>query len=226
MLLAIDTSTQIMSIAMHDGLTLQAEYSLNAGRRHSAQLAPLIEQILAQAALTSADLSALAVSVGPGSYTGLRIGVALAKGMAAARDLPLVPVTTLETIAAAQRVDPGDKPLIATVSAGRDRVIWAAYRYVDEGWAERLSPQISSWDMLLESFDCPFVLSGEISAAGWEKLNAARDAGARIDIRPAAERLRRAGYLAEIAWQRLRESSDKRAFPADRVMPIYLKGPG
>ena len=90
MLLAIDTATQIMSIALHDGEALHAECTLTAGRQHSALLAILIKQIMAQSSLPTDDLTALAVSVGPGSYTGLRIGVALAKGMAAVNDLLLV----------------------------------------------------------------------------------------------------------------------------------------
>ena len=109
MLLAIDTATQALSIALHDGAALAAEHTLKADRRHSALLAPLIKQMMAQCDVTSGDLSALAVSVGPGSYTGTRIGVAMAKGMAAAAELPLVPVTTLETVLAAQ-APPSDDP--------------------------------------------------------------------------------------------------------------------
>ena len=83
MLLAIDTATQILSLALHDGDTLIGESTLRAGRQHSALLAPLIERTLAQTGVGRNDLAALAVAVGPGSYTGVRIGVALAKGMAA-----------------------------------------------------------------------------------------------------------------------------------------------
>ena len=117
MLLAIDTSTQMLSIALHDGDALFAECTLRAGRQHSALLAPLIDDTMMQTGVCSKDLTALAVSVGPGSYTGVRIGVALAKGMAAPRNLPLVPVTTLETVVAAQARHRDNLPLVATVSA-------------------------------------------------------------------------------------------------------------
>ena len=145
MLLAIDTATQIMSIALHDGEELRAECALTAGRRHSALLPIMIKQIMAQSSLPTDDLTALAVSVGPGSYTGLRIGVALAKGMAAVNDLPLAPVTTLETILAAQQSRNGNHHLIATVPAGRNRAIWAEYQHDGSSWLERRAPQISSW---------------------------------------------------------------------------------
>ena len=224
MLLAIDTATETLSIALHDGDALLAECALQAGRRHSALLAPIIERTMAQIDLGMADLRALAVSVGPGSYTGARIGVALAKGMAAPRDLPLLPVTTLETVLAAQALAHDDRPFIATVAAGRNRVIWAAYHREGDGWSERRAPQISDWATLLAAFDEPIRLCGEVSAAGLESICQAREAGAPIELAPAVERVRRAGFLAEIAWRRLRESGAS-AFPAERVMPVYLKSP-
>lgn len=224
MLLAIDTATRMQSIALHDGGALIAECTLAAGARHSALLAPLIQRTMAQTGLRSEDLTALAVSVGPGSYTGTRIGVALAKGMAASRDLPLAPATTLETLVAAQAQPRDDRPLIATVSAGRERVIWASYQYLGDAWVERRAPQISDWGAILAHFDRPLRVSGEISPAGLDIIDQARKDGARIEVAPAVQSLRRAGYLAEIAWRRLREG-EPNDFPADRVAPIYLSSP-
>ncbi len=225
MLLAIDTSTQVLSIALHDGEALLAEHTMRAGRRHSALLAPLVEQMLSQLEISADDLSALAVAVGPGSYTGVRIGVALAKGMAAARNLPLAPVSTLEIMVAAQGHARADATLIATVAAGRDRVIWAPYREARGAWAAQGPPQIDRWAELIASCKGPTLISGEISVAARAEIRAAQDAGARIETRPAAANLRRAGFLAEIAWRRLR-APDAGAFPAERVMPLYLKSPG
>ena len=224
MLLAIDTATEILSIALHDGDTLAAEYTLRAGRRHSALLAPQIKRMLTESDMRPADLAALAVAVGPGSYTGARIGVALAKGLASPRGLPLVAVTTLETTLAAQALHYDDAPLIATVAAGRNRVIWAEYGVEGDAWVERRAPQISDWRTLLARYDRPLRLCGEISAAGLAQIRKAQEAGLEIELAPAAARIRRAGYLAEIAWRRLRES-DESAFQADRVAPIYLKSP-
>lgn len=226
MLLAIDSSTQILSIALHDGVSLLAECTLSTGRQHSALLAPLTQQILAQLSLSARDLGALAVSVGPGSYTGLRIGVAFAKGMAAVGELPLVPVTTLETIVAAQSSRQTDAQLVATLPAGRNRAIWAEYQRRGECWHETRSPQISAWCDLLEACGEPCLISGEITAAGLSAIEEARQSGKRIAMLPAAERLRRAGTIADIAWQRLRAEDAQGRFPASQVMPIYLKSPG
>lgn len=226
MLLAIDTATRLLGIALHSGDALIAECTLQAGRKHSAMLAPLVENLLMHAGLSTGELTALAVSVGPGSYTGLRIGVALAKGMASVRDLPLVPVTTLEAIAAAQASRDSDMPLIATVPAGRNRAIWGEYQQDGATWSERRAPRISDWTELLSACPSPCRISGEITEAGLSAIRCAQSAGASIEIPSAAERLRRAGILAEIALARLRQNQADRPFPAERVMPLYLKSPG
>ena len=118
MLLAIDTATSLLGIALHDGDRLLAECTLVVDRSHSAVLAPMIKQIMERTGVTGDELTGLAVSVGPGSYTGLRIGVALAKGMAAARGLPLVPVTTLDTLAAGQGEAERSLPLLVDSACG------------------------------------------------------------------------------------------------------------
>ncbi len=223
MLLAIDTATDILSVALHDGAETLAETTLIAGRRHSALLAPLIQRTLAEAEAGMSALTALAASVGPGSYTGLRIGVALAKGMAAAQDLPLVPVTTLETLLAAQ--PRAGAPLIAAVSAGRRRVIWAEYAGDAAGWRERRAPAIGDWEAIVATVEAPLRVTGEVSREALASLEAARASGLPIDVLPAAARLRRASWLAEEAWRRLRETNDRGAFAADKAAPVYLKRP-
>ena len=226
MLLAIDTATELLSIALHEGDSLLAECTFTVGRQHNTTLAPLIKQIMAGAALHTDDLSALAVCTGPGSYTGLRIGIALAKGMAAVNDLPLVPVTTFEAITAAHEAHSSSLPLIAAIPAGRARAIWTEYRRQGGNWREQRPPQISSWHDLLATCSQPGLVSGEITEAGLRAVHAAMANGARLQLLPAAERLRRAGFLAEVAWRRLRDCGNERLFPADQVMPLYLKTPG
>ena len=225
MLLAIDTATRILSIALHDGDALLAECTLTVERNHSKVLAPLVQRTLAQCGSSPDDISALATCVGPGSYTGLRIGVALAKGMTAAGGLPLVPVSTLDIIAAAQDQAIDDESMIVTVQAGRNRVIWAQYRYQSGGWVAESTTRLGEWDELLDAIAEPYRLTGEINVSGRQRLQMAREAGREIHVTAPAKRLRRAGFLAEIAWERLRREGAA-AFPADQVKPIYLKSPG
>ena len=81
MLLALDTATQRASIALHDGSTLRAECTWEAANQHTVTLLPHIVQLLANSGLTADDITAVGVCIGPGSYTGVRIGVSVAKGL-------------------------------------------------------------------------------------------------------------------------------------------------
>ena len=223
MLLAIDTATDILSLALHNGDVLLAECTLTVGRGHSARLAPLVDQIMAYSNVAAADLTALAVAVGPGSYTGLRIGIALAKGMAAVNHLPVVPLSTLDITAAGQTFYDPQAALIALAPAGRNRVLSAEYRVQQGRWKAQSPIRLQSWEELLDSLEGPICLTGEINQQGLQQVQRAIAAGQNIRLLPPAERLRRAGFLAEEAQRRLRQSQD---YPADRVMPIYLKSPG
>lgn len=99
MLISIDTSSKACSCALTDGDTLIAENYLNCGLTHSATLTVLIEDMLAAARVDFDKIDAVAVSNGPGSYTGLRIGIAAAKGMALGRNIPCAGVSTLLSLA-------------------------------------------------------------------------------------------------------------------------------
>ncbi|RMF78345.1 MAG: tRNA (adenosine(37)-N6)-threonylcarbamoyltransferase complex dimerization subunit type 1 TsaB [Chloroflexi bacterium] len=224
MLLAIDTATRVMSLALHDGQTLIAEQTWHSHNNHSVQLAPAIETMLNNTGLEMAALRAIAVSVGPGSYTGLRIGIALAKGMAAAHQLPLVGVTTLDTIAAAQPYYAGSA-LIVAVSAGRSRVIAGIYRWYRGRWVNRGEPHLLDWETLIDSVDGSAAVTGEIDPEAEALLHAAREHGKTITLVPAAYRLRRAGFLAEAAWSRIREFDDVRQahFPPAELVPVYIQ---
>jgi tRNA threonylcarbamoyladenosine biosynthesis protein TsaB len=216
-LLAIDTATQFISLALHDGQQLRAEQTWFSENHHSAELAPAVYALLQQAHLTPTDLSALAVSIGPGSYTGLRIGVALAKGIAAARQLPLVGISTLDIMAAQQPPTPG--ALILVLPAGRERIVSARYHWRKGAWKQRGEAQNLDWESLFASIDAPVTLSGEIRPEALEAIAAVET----ITLSPAAFRLRRAGFLAEEAWTRLRASEDGSGFDAAAVAPIYVK---
>ncbi|MBI1258147.1 MAG: tRNA (adenosine(37)-N6)-threonylcarbamoyltransferase complex dimerization subunit type 1 TsaB [Chloroflexi bacterium] len=220
-LLAIDTATQSISIALHDGQQMLAEQTWMSENHHTAELAPAVRALLSGAHLTAADLSGLAVSIGPGSYTGLRIGVALAKGIASAQRIPLVGVSTLDTLAAEQPQTHG--ALILVLRAGRGRVVTARYHWRKGQWKPRGEPQNMDWETLINSIDGAATLSGEISPEGRAAVEAAQAASVPITIAAPVLRLRRAGFLAEEAWARLRASDDKSAFPAAAVAPIYVK---
>src|SRR5262249_88991 len=97
-LLAIDTSTALASVALYDGRVL-AEATSIAGQDHSRQLLPRIEDLLGAVQRSKSDLTALGVALGPGSFNGLRVGIATAKALAFARGLPIVGIETLRVTA-------------------------------------------------------------------------------------------------------------------------------
>ncbi|MEP7290895.1 MAG: tRNA (adenosine(37)-N6)-threonylcarbamoyltransferase complex dimerization subunit type 1 TsaB [Chloroflexota bacterium] len=220
-LLAIDTATQWISLALHDGQQMITEQTWYSENHHTVELAPAIRTMLDAARLNPADLTAVAVAVGPGSYTGLRIGVALAKGMAAARELPLVGVSTLDILAAGQ--PPTTGIMILVLNAGRKRIVTARFQWRKGGWRPRGELENTDWETLIAGISSEATLSGEISAEGFGAIAAAQADGAPITLTPAAIRLRRAGYLAEEAWARLRANAGRNAFAAADVAPIYVK---
>lgn len=217
MLLAIDTATQIMSLALHDGAELILERTWHTFQNHTIELAPAVREVLLQAG--EPTLSAMAVSIGPGTYTGLRVGVALAKAMASAKGLPLVGLSTLAILAASQ--SPFQGALIGVVQAGRGRVVTAAYQWRRGRWQQKTEPEIKSWDELLAGIEGAALITGEIDEEGREAVNHARALGTPINLAPAANRMRRAGFLAEEAWRLLQ--NDHAEYPAANVMPIYIK---
>lgn len=99
LILSIETATPVCSVALHQGMDLLSEFTSTESNTHSARLAPAIELVLKQAGFQPQHLDAVAVSCGPGSYTGLRIGLSTAKGLCYALDKPLITVPTLRAIA-------------------------------------------------------------------------------------------------------------------------------
>lgn len=215
MLLAIDTATARASIALHDGLTLRAECTWEAANRHTVTLAQHIGQLLAASELTPGDVTALAVCNGPGSYTGVRIGVAFVKGMAQGRQLPLVGVSTLDILVVAQPRD--GRPLYALFAAGRRRVGYARYRWEDAGWRAETPAAVVTWPELAQQLQEPALVLGEIDAAGHKVL---QELNAPIELPPPARHLRRAGFLADLAWEKI--NAERLDDPA-LLMPIYAK---
>jgi tRNA threonylcarbamoyladenosine biosynthesis protein TsaB len=221
MLLAIDTATRTMSLALYDGQTVLAEQTWLTQDHHNVELAPAIDRLLQQTGKNVDHLSALAVCIGPGSYTGVRIGVSLAKGMALAGGLPLVGLTTLDILAAGQPHYQTHFGLVTVAQAGRSRVIATSFRWRKGQWISYTEPQIMDWETLFASIDGPAYLTGEVSVAGEQALIAAQAQDIPIVLAPAAYRLRRAGFLAEVAWTLLQASEEN--YDAAHLTPVYVK---
>jgi tRNA threonylcarbamoyladenosine biosynthesis protein TsaB len=214
MLLAIDSATRLLSLALHDGERIASELTWRSANYHTVELAPSVAAMMAQAAITPADLKAVAVAIGPGSFTGLRIGLAVAKGLALAHKLPLAGVPTLDIIAAS--IGPEDIPLCAIVQAGRGRVCVGRYQWSDGEWRPEGEPAITTLEEVVAQLESPTLFAGEIGATGTKLLRRRRSKAYLLS--PAAS-LRRAGYLAEIGWERFKRG---RMDDPATLAPIYL----
>jgi tRNA threonylcarbamoyladenosine biosynthesis protein TsaB len=141
-LLAIETSTRLVGCALWDDDGLVAASLLVAGQRHVEVLVPAIDELCRQTGTSVADLAAVAVDVGPGLFTGLRVGLATATTIAAARSIPAVGVTSLEVLAHPHRRRPG--PLAAVVDAKRGEVYWALFESDGQHMRELSAPSVAS----------------------------------------------------------------------------------
>jgi tRNA threonylcarbamoyladenosine biosynthesis protein TsaB len=216
-LVAIDTATDHASLALHDGWRVRVEYTWESPRRHTVELLPRLVGALEQLGLGPDHLSCVAVTRGPGSFTGLRVGLAVAKGLALARGLPLIGVPTLDVVATAQ--GKSRYPLCAVLQAGRGRICVATYRWRENTWSTQEEPHLTTWQNLVQETSSPTLFCGEINSTGVEIL---ATLGELATLLPAAARLRRAGFLADIAWQRLNQGEIDDPVT---VTPIYLQHP-
>ncbi|WP_304517218.1 tRNA (adenosine(37)-N6)-threonylcarbamoyltransferase complex dimerization subunit type 1 TsaB [Cecembia rubra] len=142
LILSIETSTSVCSLALHDSGNLVGVVELHQDNVHSQKLMLLIEDLMNRSGFKSENLKAVAVSSGPGSYTGLRIGVSVAKGFAFAHDIPLIAVDTL--LALAKRVVPlvnSSGKIVPMLDARRMEVYTAVYDY-QLNTIEKLSPRV------------------------------------------------------------------------------------
>ena len=213
-LLALDTSTRTVGLALYDGAQVLAEAVWMSQDYHTVELAPAVADALQRAGITVEGLGALAVALGPGSFTGLRVGLALAKGLAVARGLPIVGVPTLDALAASQPLL--DMPMAAALRAGRGRLAVGWYQVEKGAWRSAKKLEVLTPQDLAECIQSPTLVCGELTAEERKYLNRERPA-ARL-VSP-AHSLRRPAYLAELAWKRWQ--AGKTDDPT-LLSPIYL----
>ncbi|MPM73691.1 tRNA threonylcarbamoyladenosine biosynthesis protein TsaB [bioreactor metagenome] len=171
MILSLDTATLVSSVALVNDEKLIAELTIQTKKTHSEMLMPHIEKILKLAGVKKTDLKMIAVSIGPGSFTGLRIGLATAKALAYALSIPLIGVSTLEALAFNCPV-PGAL-LSPMLDAQKGNVYQAIYNWEKQELTEIMPPRVVSFEQAVSELvpqAQPVLILGEGAVMHGEKL--------------------------------------------------------
>lgn len=211
--LAIDCSSEQAGLALFDG-EATAELSWPAGRSQTTSLLAEIHHVLSLHELEPAQLAGVAVTIGPGAFSGLRVGLSVAKGLVLGLDLPIVGVPTL--VAAALPLASLGIDVVALVPAGRGRVVWSLFNTDDGEISELTPPRNGTLAELIETLAATdtVIVTGELTT---EQAGAFGDL-AQVRLAPLALRHRRPAAVAAIGWDRLQrgEADD----PAS-LQPLY-----
>lgn len=212
LLLAIDTCTRRSSIALRDRSVLRAEMTWECERQETALVADKVRELLHSSRLEAAALGAVAVAVGPGSFTGVRCGLAIAKGIAVALEIPIIGVNAFDVIAYAQ--PQLKQPIWAVLEAGRARLAVCPY---DVMGSQMLTGEwrIQTWQELRDGIYEPTWVCGDMPA----ELIRLMEGNSNARIAPAPLNLRRAGYLAEIAYRRWQKGDVDDAMTLTAIYP-------
>jgi tRNA threonylcarbamoyladenosine biosynthesis protein TsaB len=212
-LLAFETATEACSVAVWVDGAVRERFEI-APRRHAALALPWAEALLAEAGVARRELDAIAVGIGPGAFTGVRLAVALAQGIALGLDLPVVPVSTLRVLAQSGPADAAQ--LVAAIDARMGEVYCGAFVRDADGLVSALGAE-----RLLDPAKADFEAAAGAVGVGTGFASAGGVLGSRLGITAVhADVLPRASCLARLA---AREFAAGRFVAADALEPAYLR---
>uniref|UniRef100_UPI0009B171BB tRNA (adenosine(37)-N6)-threonylcarbamoyltransferase complex dimerization subunit type 1 TsaB n=1 Tax=Salmonella enterica TaxID=28901 RepID=UPI0009B171BB len=176
-ILAIDTATEACSVALWNNGTINAHFEL-CPREHTQRILPMVQEILAASGVSLNEIDALAFGRGPGSFTGVRIGIGIAQGLALGANLPMIGVSTLATMAQGAWRKTGATRVLAAIDARMGEVYWAEYQRDAQGvWQGEETEAVLKPERVGERLK---QLSGEWATVGtgwsaWTKLKVSID---------------------------------------------------
>jgi len=215
-LLTIQTATPAGSVALTIGEHLLGELLLDVRRTHGSWLLGAVDQLLKAAGMTVADLDGFGVTVGPGSFTGLRVGLATIKGLAMATGKPIAGVSTLQTLA--MQAPHAALPLCALLDA-RKQEVYAGHFLWQAGWPQPAgTEQVLSPELLLAGIAETTLFVGD-GATVYRTL-IARQVGARAHFLPDAYAPPRAAHAALLATRAFAAGA---ALPPAEINPLYIR---
>lgn len=224
LILALDSSTRLGSVALvRDGAPV-AEYTLSVQRTHAERLLPAVDQVLRDASLSPRDLDALAVTRGPGSFTGLRIALATAKGLAYALDRPVVGVSTLDALAFG--VAGWADFVCPLIDARRGEAYAAVYQAVSGGGLDRRSEYLARPVTEIADLAAELAGKGRVAFVGdAARLHASllrERLGERAVFPPEAVTALRASWAGVLGGERLSRGEGD---PPGALVPLYVRPP-
>jgi len=214
-ILALDTTSPTGSVALYAQGQLQGEVLLHLKTTHAERLLGAVDQLLNGVGVSLGDLDALAVVRGPGSFTGLRVGMATAKGLALSLERPLVGISTLEALA--YNVPFASMQVCALLDARKNEVYAGLYRFESGRMQPVGDEQVVAPEKLLAALDTETLFVGD-GAQRYRSL-IVRQMGARAHFVPAPLNQPRAAMVAWLAESKL----DEPLPPADALTPVYIR---
>ena len=218
-ILGFDTATTVCSAALWAGGTVRAHRRSEEGGRHAETLVPMLREVAAEGGTTLAAIDRFAVTIGPGSFTGIRIGLAAARGLALAGGRPLIGLSTLEVLAAGVLAAECDGPILAALDAGRGRLFAQLF---DRSLCALCAPEALSAGALPD-FVGAAGSGGPLVVVGTGREVALQALAPGFEARPAP------GSPAPDARVLVRRVADRADIEADRhapVRPLYLREAG
>lgn len=217
--LAIDTSTVIASVALMDDEKLLGEYSINNKKTHSQKLMVMINEIMRNLDLNPSDIDVFAASIGPGSFTGLRIGVTTVKALAFATNKPVVGVPTLDALA--YNIVTSKFMICPILDARNNQVFTALYEAKGkklERITEYLGIPVSELVQIIRQNNKRVIFTGD--AVDLHKEYFRSELGENCEFAPLGNRLQRGASVAELAIMMAKEGKMVSSF---ELVPFYLR---
>lgn len=219
-ILAVDTSATAASVAVAEENKLIGEFSINTALTHSQTLMPMVDELLKNTGLSVNDIDAVAVNAGPGSFTGVRIGVAAVKGIAFPKNLPCVSVSTLESMAYNML---GNDCIVCSVMDARCSQVYNALFRVKGCTVTRMTDDraLSLTDLKneLQNINEKVVLVGDGAVLCSKFLGSEIE---NIMLAPFNNRIQTASSVAYAAFEKINNGETVKA---DELMPVYLRLP-
>lgn len=213
MLLAVDTSTTQVGLALYNENEVLGEMVWSSKQHHTTQLASALSDLMKRCDVTMDKVQALGVAIGPGSFTSLRVGLSLVKGIAFAKNIPVIGIPTLDIIAFAQPLS--KNPLISVLQAGRTRLAFSVYQSDKKQWQAKGEVRSGTVDELLSQIEESTTIAGELTSEQRKKISKHK----KVSLASPTSCVRRPSILAELAWARFQK---KDVDDVATLAPIYL----